>query len=111
MNWNWVKYAAFAIAPLVLIWGVWSFLSSNQSPIPGSLEYVDCMSGEVINMDSNKIKTIPARNSEGERVLLPAERRDGKVYVQDRYKEALESMKADKRFKVDISTLEVKGAN
>lgn len=108
---NWLKYAAISIAPLVLIWGVWSFLSSNQSPIPGSLEYVDVMSGEVVSLASNKIKTIPARNSAGERVLLPAERRDGKVFIQDRYKEALETMKADSRFKVDIATLEVKGAN
>ena len=108
---NWVKYAAISIAPLVLIWGVWSFLSSNQSPIPGSLEYVDVMSGEVVSLSSNKIKTIPARNSAGERVLLPVERRDGKIFVQDRYKEALDAMKADSRFKVDIATLEVKGAN
>lgn len=108
---NWVKYAAISIAPLVLIWGIWSFFSSNQNPIPGSLEYVDVMSGELVSLDSNKIKTIPARNSAGERVLLPAERREGKVYVQERYKEALEAMKGDARFKVDINTLEVKGAS
>ncbi|MBL8744775.1 MAG: hypothetical protein JNK58_00305 [Phycisphaerae bacterium] len=110
MNWNWVKYAVLAIAPLVLIWGVYTFISSSGNPIPGALEYVDVMSGEVVNLNSNKIKSIPARNSKGERVLLPLERRDGRIYVQDRYKDALDSMKGDARLKVDIETLEVKGA-
>ncbi len=107
---NWLKYAAISIAPLVLIWGVWSFLSSNKSPLPGSLPYVDVMSGEVVYLGLNKVKSIPAKNTDGERVLLPAEERDGKVFVQDRYKAALETLKTDSRFKVDIATLEVKGA-
>jgi hypothetical protein len=107
---NWLKYACIAIAPLVLIWGVWSFLSRNQNPLPNSLLYVDVMSGETVYLGTNKIKTIPAKNSAGERVLLPAEKRDGKVFVQDRYKESLEAMKGDARFKVDLATLEVKGA-
>lgn len=108
---NWVKYAAIAIAPLVLIWGIWTFLRSNQDPLPGSLPYVDVMSGEVVYFQLNTVKSIPARNAFGERVLLPAEERDGKFYVQEHYRGALERMKADARFKVDLNTLEVKGAN
>lgn len=110
MNWNWLKYAALVIAPVVLIWGIWAFVSANRAPLPDTLLYVDVMTGETVNLDRDRIKTIPAKNSRGERVLLPAERRDGKVYVIERYKESLEDMKEDGRFKVDMSTLEVKGA-
>lgn len=110
MNWNWVKYAALAIAPVVLAWGIWAFVSANRAPLPETLVYVDVMSAEIVNMNRDRIKTIPAKNSRGERVLMPAERRDGKVYVIERYKESLEAMKEDSRFKVDMSTLEVKGA-
>lgn len=107
---NWLKYAAIVVAPLVLIWGVWSFIGSNQNPIPGSLMYVDVMSGEVVYLTTGKIKTIPARNSKGERVLLPAEKREGKIYIMERYKDSLEDFKNDARLKVDPATLEVKGA-
>lgn len=107
---NWLKYAAIAIAPIILGWGVWTFISSNRPPLPSELIYVDVMSGETVPLELNSIKVIPAKNSKGERVLLPAERRDGKVFVQERYKASLDIMAKDQRFKVDMSTLEVKGA-
>lgn len=107
---NWAKYAAIAVAPLVLIWGVWTFVRGSGNPLPGSLEYVDVMSGEVVNLGINKIKTIPAKNSAGERVLLPIERRDGKVFVQERYKASLDNLAKDPRCKVEAGSLEVKGA-
>ncbi|MDX2115081.1 MAG: hypothetical protein SFZ24_05595 [Planctomycetota bacterium] len=108
---GWIRYVVLAIAPLVLVWGIYSFMASNRSPLPNELVYVDVTTGEVMNIERGKVKTIPGRNDKGERVLFPAEVREGRIFVMERYKASLDALAGDSRLKVDMSTLEVKGAN
>lgn len=105
-----LKYAAIAVAPIVLGWGVWQFMQDNQLPLPSELVYVDVTSGEIINLDRDRIKTIPAKNEKGERVLFPAYVNDqGQIFVHERYKESLQPLSQKHALKVDLGTLEVKG--
>lgn len=105
-----LKFIPVAIAPLVLGWGVWSFISSSGSPLPDELVYVDVFTGQQVKLNRDRIKSIPARNSQGERSLFPAYvGKDGKLYLHERYKDSLESFKNDQRLKVDLQTLAVTG--
>lgn len=106
---KWLKIAAIAIAPLILIWGVWSFMKNNNSVLPNSSKWVDVSTGEIITLSRNKVFSIPAKNDrDGKRTLFPLEKTEtGEMTIPDRYRQYLKDI-PEIDSKIDPNTFQVK---
>jgi hypothetical protein len=84
---KYAKYAIIGLAPLVLIYGVWTSLQQGRSPLPDSYTFVDVETGDVVYLKRNEIRFIPEKNDRNDlQTLFPVSvNHDGQYAVEDRY--------------------------
>lgn len=76
--------------------------------ISNKVELVCVATGEVYAMSRDELIMIPAKNPDtNQRTLLPCHEKDGKLYVNERYRAALERL-GDQNHYVDPETLAVR---
>jgi hypothetical protein len=103
------KKLALVIVLFLAAGAIWFFRSRSSSPLSGSISFVDVSTGERIALDRDDVPSVmPAVNPKtGQRLLLPVEERDGKVFVRGHYKSYLDELSKDNNY-VDPKTLEVR---
>lgn len=86
-----LKFIAIAAAPIILIVGLWMFISSGKNELPTDYLYADVVTGEVVSLDRASIKTIPAANKrDGKRTLYPVDRdAQGNYVIKERFRVGL----------------------
>lgn len=85
---KWAKFAIIAIAPIVLLIGVWMATRGEPSPVPNSYNFIDVRTGDLVTLSKTEVQFIPAPNlRDGERTLFPASQNEnGEWVVLPRYR-------------------------
>lgn len=108
------KKVILVLGPIVLIVGLYFTFAGNKSPVPGTVEMVNVVTGEIERVAQSKLGMIPAVDSDGRPSLYPMSRTDdGKMVVSERFRGDLtyriksnELKQAD--IKIDMATFEVR---
>lgn len=110
---NAVKYTLLALAPIVLIVGVWMFSRGTDRPnIATRITLVDVETGEIFTKRTKDIIALPAKNDRnGKLTLYPVDQNEaGEYVVRPRYRELLAALAKETPVKVDTNTLRVTAA-
>jgi hypothetical protein len=103
------KKIVLLVVLLVVAVGGWWFFSRTPSVLPDALLFACVETGQKHWVSRNDAPSVlPAKNPRtGKFSLLPAEERDGKLYLIERYADAMKSMSEVSKH-VDPETLEVR---
>lgn len=78
-----------AIGVVLIAVAAWYFWPSS-SPIPSDRQFVNVLTGQVVNLRKDRIISIPEVDGDGRRVLYPITRNDdGATVVDPRYQQHL----------------------
>ncbi|MEO1128245.1 MAG: hypothetical protein AAFX05_00890 [Planctomycetota bacterium] len=87
---NALKYAALILGPIALIVSLVLVLG-DDSPVPGSRQFVNVVTGDLMRLDKDEIIGIPMPDSEGRWALFPVdETDDGSLVISNRYRNGLQ---------------------
>lgn len=97
------------IGVLVVLLGVVGFRACNQQDVLSDRISMVCVeTGERREVAREEIRTLPVENpSTGRKTMIPYVDHGGRVFVENRFRELLESLKEQNHY-VDPETLEVK---
>lgn len=100
-----------AAALIAVAVGVYLFFGREATSLPSRIEFVSVDSGQVFGFSPEDVPgTIPGKNPGTDKLtLLPCIRREGKLFVQERYAKALLDLGPENQH-VDPKTLEVRNA-
>lgn len=106
-----VKIIIIVLAPIALIYGVWStfFSGGAGGSLPGSSAYADVATGEVRSYASDHFIGLPGTNErDGKPTVYPVFKDEDGVYrIAERYRSLLRQLADTEEVKVDLETYEV----
>lgn len=102
---NRAKYVIVALAPIVLIVGVWMSMRGGAGALPSSYRFVDIETGEVVSIAKDKVQVIPAIGASGKPTLYPVStEEDGSLVIGERYRDGVLEYARTNPVKVDTTT-------
>ena len=97
-----------AVVILVVAAGYATYQLTRRGPVSSTVSLVCAATGKTFRMDRDELIMIPMRNPDtGERTLLPCHEEEGGLYVNSRYRGALDQLGENNRY-VDPETLAVR---
>lgn len=109
-----LKKVILVLGPIVLAVGLYFTFAGDKSPVPGTVELVNVLTGEIERVAQSKLGMIPAVDSAGRPSLYPMTRTDdGKIVVSERFRDDLKYRVKSNTFKqadikIDMTTFAVR---
>ncbi len=103
------KKVILVLGPIVLIVGLYFTFAGQKNPIPGTIELVNVVTGQVESVAQSRLGMIPALDASGKPVLYPiAKEADGKRVLGERYRPDLLSRIKSKELKQEEIKIDLK---